>query len=99
MQGGFVAVVAAKTFDAEPWMIAVISAAPMFGNLSSFFWNQIANGRPKVPLVVLLQSLVLLCVAAIAVSPHTRNGAWILLASVVLSRVLIAGIITARSVA
>ena len=99
MEGGFVAVVAAKTFDAEPWMIAVISAAPMFGNLSSFFWNRIATGRPKVPMVVVLQCLVLLCVAAIAVSPQTKIGAFVLLASVVLSRVLIAGIITARSVA
>ncbi len=99
MEGGFVAVVAAKTFDAEPWVIAVISAAPMFGNLSSFFWNHIATGRPKVPMVVLLQSLVLLCVAAIAVSPQNKNGAWILLVSVVLSRMLIAGILTARSVA
>ena len=99
MEGGFVAVVAAKTFDAEPWVIAVISAAPMFGNLSSFFWNQVASGRPKVPLVVALQSLVLLCVAAVALSPQSRNGAFILLASMVLSRVLIAGIVTARSVA
>ena len=99
MEGGFVAVVAAKTFDAQPWVIAVISAAPMFGNLSSFFWNHIATGRPKVPMVVLLQSLVLLCVAAIAVAPQTPAGAWILLASVVMSRLLIAGIVTARSVA
>lgn len=36
MEGGFVAVVAAKAFNVEPWVIAVISAAPMFGNLSSF---------------------------------------------------------------
>lgn len=99
MEGGFVAVVAAKTFDAQPWVIAVISAAPMFGNLSSFFWNRIATGRPKVPMVVALQCLVLLCVATIAVSPQTTSGAFVLLASVVLSRILIAGIITARSVA
>lgn len=80
-------------------MIAVISAAPMFGNLSSFFWTRIASGRPKVPMVVALQILVLLCVAAIAVSPRSHAGAWILLCSVVLSRILIAGIITVRSVA
>ncbi len=99
MEGGFVAVVAAKAFDVEPWVIAVISAAPMFGNLSSFFWTRIATGRPKIPMVVALQTLVLMCVAAIAVSPRSHDGAWILLVSVVLSRVLIAGIITVRSVA
>jgi hypothetical protein len=51
MEGGFVAVVAAKAFNVEPWVIAVISAAPMFGNLSSFFWTTIATGRSKVPMV------------------------------------------------
>jgi len=99
MEGGFVAVVAAKAFNVEPWVIAVISAAPMFGNLSSFFWTRIAAGRSKVPMVVTLQIMVLLCVAAIAVSPRSHEGAWILLTSVVLCRILIAGIITVRSVA
>ncbi len=55
MEGGFVSVVAAKAFNVEPWVIAVISAAPMFGNLSSFFWTRIASGRSKVPMMVTLQ--------------------------------------------
>ena len=99
LEGGFVAVLAAKAFDAQPWMIAVISAASMFGNLSSFFWNQLAVGRPKVPLVTMLQCLVLVCVAAIALSPRSLAGSWILVGAVVLSRLLIAGIITLRSIA
>ena len=99
MEGGFVAVVAAKTFNVPTWVIAVISAAPMFGNLSSFFWNRIATARPKVPMVGVLQVLVLLCVLAIALSPRTAMGTWIVLGSVVLSRLLIAGIVTVRSVA
>ena len=99
MEGGFVAVVAAKTFDVQPWVIAVISAAPMFGNLSSFMWNRIAAARPKIPMVSVLQVLVLLCVLAIALSPRTAMGTWIVLGSVVLSRLLIAGIVTVRSVA
>ena len=99
MEGGFVAVVAAKTFNVAPWVIAVISAAPMFGNLSSFFWNRIAAGRPKVPMLSMLQSMVLLCVMAVALSPRSDIGTWILLASVVLSRLLIAGVLTVRSVA
>ncbi len=98
MEGGFVAVVAAKAFDVPPWVIAVISAAPMFGNLSSFFWNRLATARPKVPMVTALQVLVLLCIAAIAVSPRSGAATWILLASVILGRILIAGILTVRSV-
>jgi len=99
MEGGFVAVVAAKTFNVPPWVIAVISAAPMFGNLSSFVWNRIATARPKVPMVTALHVMVLLCVLAIALSPRSETGTWILLGSVVLSRLLIAGIVTVRSVA
>ena len=99
LEGGFVAVLAAKAFDAQPWMIAVISAASMFGNLSSFFWNRLAMGRAKVPVVTALQVVVLACVAAIALSPQSILGGWILVGAVVLSRLLIAGIITLRSIA
>lgn len=98
MEGGFVSVVAAKAFDVPPWVIAVISAAPMFGNLSSYFWNHLAAARPKVPMVTLLQALVLVCVVAIAVTPRSEVSTWVLLGSVVLARVLIAGIWTVRSV-
>jgi MFS family permease len=99
MEGGFVAVVAAKTFQAEPWMLAVISASSMFGNLSSYFWNRVGAARPKIPLIVLLQSAVLLCVIAVALSPEGRSGAWVLMLSAIACRLLIAGIITTRSVA
>lgn len=98
MEGGFVAVVAAKAFEVDPWVIAVISASPMFGNLSSFFWNRISTARPKVPMVVTLQVLVLCCVLAIAASPQSEWGVWVLVGSVISCRLLIAGIITARSV-
>lgn len=98
MEGGFIAVVAAKSFNVEPWVIAVIAAAPMFGNLSSYFWNMVAAGRPKVPMISVLQVLALLCVLAIALSPRNAFGNAVLLVSVVTCRVLIAGIMTMRSV-
>ena len=98
IEGGFAAVVAAKTFDVPPWVLAVISASPMFGNLSSFVWNRVASSRPKVPLVVVLQSCVLVCLAAVAFSPATPSGAWVLVLGVIAGRLLIAGITTARSV-
>jgi MFS family permease len=98
IEGGFAAVVAAKTFDVEPWLLAVISASPMFGNLSSFVWNRIASARSKVPMVVTLQGMVLACVFAVALSPRSAVGATVLVCSVILGRLLIAGVITARSV-
>ena len=99
MEGGFIGVVAAKAFDAPAWVIAVTSAAPMFGNLSSFVWNRIAAGRPKVPMALALQAVVLLCVLAIALSPRNETGVWVLLVAVVTSRLCISGIVTVRSVA
>ena len=73
IEGGFAAVVAAKTFDVEPWLLAVISASPMFGNLSSFVWNRIASARSKVPMVVTLQGMVLACVFAVSLSPRSSG--------------------------
>ena len=98
IEGGFAAVVAAKTFDSPPWLLAVISASPMFGNLSSFVWNRVGSARSKVPMVVLLQSFVLACLLAVAFSPRSMVGAWVLVGSVIVGRLLIAGVITARSV-
>ena len=62
---GFVGVVAAKAFQAPAWVIAVISAAPMFGNLSRLLWNRLA-AQPKVPMRPALQCAVLVCVLAVA---------------------------------
>ncbi|MGE3301992.1 MAG: hypothetical protein AB7M12_02640 [Hyphomonadaceae bacterium] len=98
LEGGFVAVVAAKAFDVEPWVLAVISASPMFGNLSSLAWNRVAAARPKAPMIAALQALVLVCVLMIALSPRTAFGAGLLVAAVIASRMLIAGIVTVRSV-
>ncbi len=98
IEGGFAAVVAAKTFDVPPWLLAVISASPMFGNLSSFVWNRIASARSKVPMIVTLQGLVLACVFAVALSPRSLVGATVLVCAVIAGRLLIAGVITARSV-
>jgi MFS family permease len=98
IEGGFAAVVAAKTFDVPPWVLAVISASPMFGNLSSFVWNRVASARSKVSMIVTLQALALVCLLAVAASPRSMAGAWVLVGGVIAGRLLIAGIVTARSV-
>lgn len=53
MEGGFIGVIADKLYQVSPWVIAVITAAPMFSNLSSFLWAKLIKGRPKVPVIVL----------------------------------------------
>src|SRR5688572_3499538 len=50
LEGGFLGVLADKVFHVHPALLALISAAPMFGNLSSFFWARVAEGRRTVPM-------------------------------------------------
>ena len=37
LEGGVVGVIAAKIYQVSPFVLALVSAAPMFANLSSFF--------------------------------------------------------------
>jgi len=98
LEGGIVGVIAAKIYQVSPAVLAVITAAPMFGNLSSFFWSRLANARTKVRFANVVQILTILCVLGIALAPVSQGGAWLLVLGMVLSRLLIAGIITVRSV-
>ncbi len=98
LEGGVVGVIAAKIYAVEPLTLALISAAPMFANLSSFFWSKIAAGRSKVAFACLLQALVIACVVAVALVPSGEWGSFILVSSMIASRVLLAGIVTVRSV-
>ena len=98
LEGGVVGVIAAKIYAAEPLTLALISAAPMFANLSSFFWSKIAAGRSKVTFACLLQALIIACVVAVALVPSGEWGSFVLVSSMIASRILLAGIVTVRSV-
>ena len=92
LEGGIVGVIAAKIYQVSPLVLAIITAAPMFGNLSSFFWSRIANARTKVRFTNVVQILTVLCVLAIATAPVSQTGAVLLVLGMVFSRLLIAGI-------
>lgn len=98
MEGGFVGVIADKTFHVHPAALALISAAPMFGNLSSVFWARFAEGRRKVPLLVAMNSLLVVLVASVALVPEGALGGWLLIAALVASRLVLGGTVTVRSV-
>jgi len=97
IEGGTVGVLARKTFDASPMMLAAIVAAPMFANLTSFFWARVSRGRRKVPFITLLWTLLLVCITGIALLPVNAVGAVLLTLLVVVCRCILAGIITVRS--
>lgn len=98
-EGAFTSVVAAKYFDASPMLVAVITAAPMFGNIAALLWSRLSEHRPKVRFVNWLQLGVISLIAAVAITyPMPKHiGAWVFAALIVAARVLVAGIVTVRS--
>jgi MFS family permease len=98
MEGGFIGVIADKLFQVHPAVLALVTAAPMFGNLSSSFWARHAHGRRRVPFATALMWGFALCVAVVALVPEGSAGATTLIAALVVSRLLLGGIVTLRSV-
>ena len=98
MEGGFVGVIADKLFHVHPAVLALITAAPMFGNLSSSFWARLAHGRRRVPLATALLGGFSLCVAGVALIPEGVAGAALLVGLQIASRQLLGGFIALRSI-
>jgi MFS family permease len=97
MEGGFVGVIADKVYHVHPSVLALIAAAPMFGNLSSGVWARLALGRRKVPLIVGIEALIALLVGAVVFLPEGAVGGGLLVAALIACRVLMSGFITIRS--
>jgi MFS family permease len=95
--GGFVAVVADKVWAVHPAVIAAVTAAPMFSNLSGTLWSRLGHGRPKIPLITWMTAASLVFCGAIAFAPEGRWGAAVLVAGMALSNLLLSGIIALRS--
>ena len=89
---------AAKIYQVSPFTISLITAAPMFANLSSFLWNLLSSGKPKVLFANILQILAILCLLLVAIAPVNKFGVIILVSCMIVSRVLVSGLITVRSV-
>jgi MFS family permease len=98
MEGGFVGVIADKLFHVHPAVLALITAAPMFGNLSSSLWARLAHGRRRVPLATALLGGFSLCVAAVALIPEGVAGTAVLVGLQIASRQLLGGFIALRSI-
>ncbi|HEY3233508.1 MAG TPA: MFS transporter [Polyangiaceae bacterium] len=98
-EGAFTSVVAAKYFHAPPILIAVITAAPMFGNIAALYWADAAERRPKVRFVNQLQVGLVSCVALVAATWFLPIpiGAWVFAGLIIAARLVAAGIITVRS--
>jgi hypothetical protein len=98
MEGGFIGVIADKVYHAHPAWIALASAAPMFGNLSSVWWARLAERVAPVPLLVSLQVGLVACVASVALLPRSPLGLALLMWLLVAARLAMGAMATVRSV-
>jgi hypothetical protein len=98
-EGAFAAIVAAKYFQASGTLVAVITAAPMFGNIMALYWAEVSRDRQKVQFVNWLQVGVIIAIAGVALTrllPQWAGG-WVFAGLIILARVFAAGIVTVRS--
>jgi MFS family permease len=98
LQAGVISVIGTLLFGVGPMGVATITAAPMFANATSTIWARLANGRRKAVTLAVLQSIFLALVALLALLPVGPASAVWFVGIYVLTRCLIAGVITVRTV-
>jgi hypothetical protein len=77
--------------------VALVSGAPAFSNILSFVWANLAHGRTRVRLVVVLQACFALAVGCVAFASSGARGLIFTVVSIIAARVLWAGILTVRA--
>jgi MFS family permease len=103
VDGGVIGVFARHTFKQHVsvaelgLVVALLVAANELANIVSFVWPAMAAARAKVAFINTLQAIILVLVGAIALTPTSALGLWLLLALVLLARVCWSGIVTIRT--
>jgi hypothetical protein len=103
VEGNVVGVIASKAFI-DPTMpawtgfaVAALASAGPVGLLTSALWSRLFHGRDRVRCTNMLQVGVAACVLAIAMLPLSLAGLIGLVAITLLARILVTGILNARS--
>jgi hypothetical protein len=77
--------------------VALVSGAPAFSNVLSFVWANVAHGRARVRLIVLLQAAFALLVGCVSFASRGAYGLALTVLSIIAARALWAGILTVRA--
>jgi len=77
--------------------VGLVSGAPAFSNVLSFVWANLAHGRARVRLMVILQTLFALSVGLVSFASRAAGGLVLTVLSVITARVLWAGVLTVRA--
>jgi MFS family permease len=77
--------------------VAFVSGAPALSNMTSFLWANLAHGREKIRMLVMLLAAFGLLVGFIGLLPRASGGLAITVMAVIAARVIWAGALTVRS--
>jgi hypothetical protein len=103
VEGATAAILIKQHFAAAAAPLAVnlavgfVSGAPALSNVVSFVWANVAHGRERVRLMVVLQALFAVLVGLISLAPRGIEGLALTVVSVVGARVVWAGVLTVRA--
>lgn len=103
VEGATAAVLIKRGFagHADPELLnlaaAFVSGSPALANLTSFLWANLAHGREKVRLLVLLLAVFGAVVASIGLLPRASAGLALAVLSVLAARMIWAGVLTVRA--
>ena len=87
-------VVERRTLD---FVVAMLTASTAFANIVSFVWVRASHGKDKIRFINILQAIMLVLVALIALAPRSEPGLWGIAAAVLAARFCWAGFVTIRS--
>jgi MFS family permease len=91
---GFAGVVSNDTLNLA---VAFVSGSPALANMTSFLWANLAHGREKIRLLVWQLATFGALVAMIGLSPRATVGLAFTVISVLLARMVWAGVLTVRA--
>jgi MFS family permease len=77
--------------------VAFVSGSPSLANMTSFLWANLAHGRERVGLLVMLLALFGVTVGALGFLPGASRGLAIAVLAVLVARVIWSGVLTVRA--
>ncbi len=91
-------IVAKKTFGASDHLTTFIWAIPVLANILNVFWGVICRGRRRIPMMIVVSSGIVACVASIALVPRAWQpwAGWVFALQLAATFVLWSGLLTLR---
>jgi len=104
LEGGVLGVIVKNGFAGQVsdiWLnfaVALVTGAPYFSNLLSFYWVGLSHGRSKAVLVSNLSLVFCLCALLMGLVPFSNVGLFFFVILLVFARICWSGVLTIRSI-